>query len=134
MLKYCYAYQHLKDIPTVLTIHNAEYQGWMGWEKSVYIPAWDNWQGGMLQWDGAINPLASGIKCAWKVTTVSPTYLAEMRHEWPDGLEALLEYEKAVNASGILNGIRLSLEPSNGFLFAAIYSVPETVEEGKQKQ
>ena len=131
MLKYCYAYQHLKDIPTVLTIHNAEYQGWMGWEKSVYIPAWDNWQGGMLQWDGTINPLASGIKCAWKVTTVSPTYLAEMRHE-ANGLEALLEYEKG-KCSGILNGIdSVVWNPATDSYFEYHYSV-ETVEEGKQK-
>jgi len=67
MLKYCYEYRSLQDIPTVLTIHNAQYQGWMGWDKSIYIPAWDTWQGGMLSWAGAINPLASGIKCAWKV-------------------------------------------------------------------
>ena len=30
MMKHCYRYQHLRDIPTVLTIHNAEYQGWLG--------------------------------------------------------------------------------------------------------
>ncbi|HXB92950.1 MAG TPA: glycogen synthase [Puia sp.] len=131
MLKYCYAYQHLKDIPTVLTIHNAEYQGWMGWDKSVYIPAWDTWQGGMLQWDGTINPLASGIKCAWKVTTVSPTYLAEMRQE-ANGLEALLEYEKG-KCSGILNGIdSVVWNPATDSYIEHHFSV-ETVEEGKQK-
>jgi len=103
MLKYCYAYAHLKDIPTILTIHNAQYQGQMGWDKSHYLPAWDTWKGGLLEWNGCINPLASGIKCAWKVTTVSPTYLEEMRQN-ANGLHALLEYEKG-KCSGILNGI-----------------------------
>ncbi|HZE83737.1 MAG TPA: glycogen/starch synthase, partial [Puia sp.] len=38
MFKYCYQYQHLQDIPTVLTIHNAQYQGWIGWDKSHFLP------------------------------------------------------------------------------------------------
>jgi len=59
--KYCYAYQSLADIPTVLTIHNAQYQGWMGWDKSTYIPAYDTWKTGMLGWGNAINSLGSGI-------------------------------------------------------------------------
>jgi len=103
MFKYVYRYQHLQDIPTVLTIHNAEYQGWMGWDKSYFIPAYDSWKSGMLEWGSAINPLASGIKCAWKVTTVSPSYLDELRHS-ANGLEALFEYEKG-KCVGILNGI-----------------------------
>ena len=35
MVKYCYTYQRLSGIPTVFTIHNAQYQGWMGWDKSI---------------------------------------------------------------------------------------------------
>ena len=131
MLKYCYAYRHLQGIPTVLTIHNAEYQGWMGWEQSVFIPAWDPWQGGMLSWNGSINRLASGIKCAWKVTTVSPTYLAEMRQH-ANGLEALLEYEKG-KCSGILNGIDSTVwDPATDAYFGHHYDM-DTVEEGKRQ-
>jgi starch synthase len=103
MMKYCYKYQSLKNIPSVLTIHNAQYQGWMGWDKAYYLPAWDSWQWGMLDWNKNINPLASGIKCAWKVTTVSPSYLTELRYN-SNGLEALFEYEKG-KCVGILNGI-----------------------------
>lgn len=103
MMKYCYKYQSLKNIPSVLTIHNAQYQGWMGWDKVGYLPAWDSWQWGMLDWNKNINPLASGIKCAWKVTTVSPSYLNELRYN-SNGLEALFEYEKG-KCVGILNGI-----------------------------
>jgi starch synthase len=47
--------------------------------------------------------LATGIKCAWKVTTVSNTYLHEMRFI-SNGLEPLFEYEKG-KSLGILNGI-----------------------------
>jgi starch synthase len=129
--KYCYAYQSLADVPTVLTIHNAQYQGWMGWDKSTYIPAYDTWKTGMLGWGSAINPLASGIKCAWKVTTVSPTYLEEMRSS-ANGLEALLEYERG-KCSGILNGIdNVVWDPAKDGYFEDHYSV-DTVEEGKRK-
>ncbi len=103
MLKHCYRYQHLHEIATVLTIHNAEYQGWLSWDKSYYIPAWDNWKSGLLEWNKSINALACGVRCAWKVTTVSWSYLEELK--WSaNGLEALFEYEKG-KCYGILNGI-----------------------------
>ncbi len=103
MIKHTYRYQQLRDIPTVLTIHNAEYQGWLGWDKSYFIPAWDTWKSGLLEWNNSINALACGIRCAWKVTTVSRSYLEELR--WSaNGLETLFEYEKG-KCTGILNGI-----------------------------
>jgi len=103
MLKHCYRYQHLREIPTLLTIHNGEYQGWLSWDKSYYIPAWDGWKTGLLEWNKSINALACGVRCAWKVSTVSWTYLQELR--WSaNGLEALFEYEKG-KCYGILNGI-----------------------------
>jgi starch synthase len=103
MMQHCYAYKHLSPIQTVLTIHNAEYQGWMGWDKADYLPDWDKYKWGMLEWGNTINPLACGIKCAHKVTTVSNGYLSELKHN-ANGLEALFEYEKG-KCSGILNGI-----------------------------
>lgn len=103
MLKYCFAFSRLQSLPSVLTIHNAQYQGWMGWDKSRYIPAWDNWKGGLLDWKNTINPLASGIKNAWAVTTVSNSYLEEMKYQ-SNGLENLFQME-AAKCSGILNGI-----------------------------
>jgi starch synthase len=107
MMQYSYQYQHLKTIPTVLTIHNAQYQGWMGWDKSHYIPHWDGWRWGTLDWNRTINPLAAGIKSAWKVTTVSHSYLEELRY-MSNGLEALFEYERG-KCIGILNGIDSSV-------------------------
>ncbi|MFM2361772.1 MAG: hypothetical protein RLZZ316_674 [Bacteroidota bacterium] len=103
MMQHCYAYHHLKNIPSVITIHNAQYQGWMGWDKAHYIPTWDGWKWGQLDWQDNINPLASGIKCAWKVTTVSSSYLDELKY-MSNGLEDLFEFEKG-KCSGILNGI-----------------------------
>ena len=57
----------------------------------------------MLEWDGCIHPLASAIKCVDKVTTVSPTYLQQLKYQ-SNGLEALFEYEQG-KCIGILNGI-----------------------------
>jgi starch synthase len=103
MLQNCFAYRQLAAIPTVLTIHNGQYQGWMSWDKSNYLPAWDSWQWGKLDWNKMINPLACGIKCAHRVTTVSPSYMEELLHN-ANGLEKLFEYEKG-KCIGILNGI-----------------------------
>jgi starch synthase len=103
IMKHCFIYRNLSSVKTILTIHNAQYQGWMDWNKSNYLPEWDKWKWGMLDWEKNINPLASGIKCAEKVNTVSPGYLGELMHE-ANGLEKLFEYERG-KCFGILNGI-----------------------------
>lgn len=103
MMQHCFAYRHLSHIKTILTIHNAQYQGWMDWWKSSYLPQWDPFKWGLLEWEKTINPLASAIKCATKVNTVSPGYLEELRHD-ANGLEMLFEYERG-KCFGILNGI-----------------------------
>ena len=103
MIQNCFAYRHLSSLKTILTIHNAQYQGWMGWDQSNFIPDWDKYKWGLLDWENNINPLASAIKCAAKVNTVSPGYLEELRVE-ANGLEKLFEYERG-KCFGILNGI-----------------------------
>ena len=103
MIKHCYDYQKMQNIKTVLTIHNAQYHGSMGWDRSNLIPKFDAWKRGMLEWDGCIHPLASAIKCVDKVTTVSPTYMRQLKYQ-SNGLEALFEYEQG-KCIGILNGI-----------------------------
>lgn len=130
MVKYCYAYQHMAGIPTVLTIHNAQYQGWMDWSKSDYIPHWDGWRWGTLDWNNMINPLAAGIRSAWKVTTVSWSYLYEMRAE-SNGLEALFEYEKG-KCVGILNGIDTKVwDPESDTYLEEHFSIKD-LEKGKK--
>ncbi|MBO9562822.1 MAG: glycogen synthase [Niastella sp.] len=131
MLKYCHKYQPISGIRTVLTIHNAEYQGWMGWNRGTFIPSYDTWRWGLLEWNKTINPLASGIKCADKVTTVSPSYMQELRY-MSNGLEALFEYEKG-KCSGILNGIDVKVwDPQVDEYLVHRYSL-EDMEAGKAK-
>jgi len=131
MMKYSHRFANIKAISSILTIHNAEYQGWMGWDRSNYIPEWDMWQWGMLDWKNNINPLASGIKCADKVTTVSPSYLDELKY-MSNGLEALFEYEKG-KCSGILNGIDADVwDPSTDTYISHQYTLQQ-IEAGKAK-
>ena len=131
LLQHTYKYRHLAQIPTVLTIHNAQYQGSMDWSKSVLLPEWDLWKRGMLEWAGAINPLASGIKCASKVTTVSWSYLDELKY-MSNGLEALFEYEKG-KCVGILNGIDTQVwNPSADVYLKDDFSV-QNVAKGKAR-
>lgn len=102
MVKYCPEFQKLSTVPTVFTIHNGVYHGAFSWQKMHLLPFFDGNARGLLDWANTINPLASAIKCCWKLTTVSPSYLEELRVD--SGLEWLLvnEGHKSV---GIINGI-----------------------------
>jgi starch synthase len=131
IMQHTYAFKRLQSVPSVLTIHNAQYQGSFGWNKTTYLPQWDSWKRGMLEWQGAINPLASAIKCAWKVTTVSNNYLGELKH-MSNGLEPLFEYEKG-KCSGIINGIDYEVwDPQKDTYLDHHYS-EKTISEGKYK-
>ena len=103
MLQESFKYEPFRKIPNILTIHNAQYQGWFSHKKVNLIPAFNFDNAGLLDWDGSVNPLAAAIKCAWRVTTVSPSYMEELKTA-ANGLEDLLNHESA-KCSGILNGI-----------------------------
>lgn len=103
MMKHCVDYSKLNKIKTVFTIHNAQYQGSMGLEKAGWLPLYDDWKKGLLIWGDHINSLATGVKSADKVTTVSETYMAQLKYQ-AAGLTSLFEAEQA-KCIGILNGI-----------------------------
>ncbi len=92
MMSHCYKYEALKEIPSVLTIHNAQYQGQFSHDDVFKIPPFEFFKVGLLDWNQTINPLASGIKCAWKVNTVSRIYMDELNNN-AHGLEGLLSNE-----------------------------------------
>ena len=131
MMKYCFDYAHLAGIKTILTIHNGQYQGWIDWEKSSYLPNWDRFKWGILDWKKTINSLACGIKCVNRVTTVSPGYLEELRYN-ANGLEMLFEYEKG-KCVGILNGIDTDVwDPETDPYLDIKYNL-KSLEKGKKK-
>ncbi|MBE8724841.1 glycogen synthase [Flavobacterium hungaricum] len=131
LLQFAYKYEDLKDVKTVLTIHNGLYQGWFGFDKLYYLPEFDLKHVGFLEWNNSINSLAVGVKCANAVTTVSPSYLNEINYA-ANGLEDL--FKSVSNKSkGILNGIDTEIwNPFKDQMIAFNYS-SETFELGKQK-
>ena len=115
MLQESFKYEAFRKIPNILTIHNAQYQGWFSYDKVNLIPPFNLDNIGLLDWNGIINPLAAAIKCAWRVTTVSPSYMEELKTS-ANGLESLLSHESA-KCVGILNGIDWNVwKPRNRFL------------------
>ena len=94
-----------ENIKTVFTIHNIQYQGKYGDELLNDVlgiaPEYNN----LILYDGLVNFMKSGIECANKVTTVSPTYAKEILDPWYSyGLDPILN-QRSWKLSGILNGI-----------------------------
>lgn len=121
MMKYAFRYEKLNETPSALTIHNGEYQGRYNREDYNLLPAFNLEKLGLLDWDGALNSLAAGIKTAWRVTTVSEGYLKELLAHC-HGLEQLLRHEEA-KTIGIVNGIDTEVwNPSTDTYIAENYS------------
>ena len=131
MKKYCPKYDKLKNIPTLITIHNGLYQGIFTFNKLYYLPEFDLINIKELEWGNCINSLAAAIKCADEITTVSPSYLIEINHS-DNGLETL--YQRVRHKSkGILNGIDIDVwDPEKDPMLEINYSI-DTIDEGKQK-
>ena len=131
MKKYCPKYEKLKEIPTLITIHNGLYQGIFTFNKLYYLPDFDLVHVKELEWGNCINSLAAGIKGADKITTVSPSYLNEINHS-DNGLETLFQRVRH-KSKGILNGIDIDVwDPNTDPMLGVNYSI-DTVVEGKQK-
>lgn len=103
MLSQCNRYREMSEIPTVLTVHNAEYHGEHDLDNFKLLPAFNIDNLGLLDWDGRLNSLAAGLKSAWKITTVSENYMSELAEE-SSGLEELFRLERK-KSTGIVNGI-----------------------------
>lgn len=103
MLAQCNRYHDMADIPTILTVHNAEYHGEHELDNYKLLPAFNIDNLGLLDWDGRLNSLAAGLKSAWKITTVSKNYMDELA-ENSNGLELLFQQERN-KSTGIVNGI-----------------------------
>lgn len=132
MMQFCYKYQSLSKTPSVFTIHNGMYQGMFSWSQAEYIPHYDPWKAGLIDWRGTINPMASAIKCAWKFTTVSESYLQELATGNMNGIEELvrIEWHKAL---GILNGIDTDVWNPEKDKYLDFTFKANKVKEGKAK-
>jgi starch synthase len=91
---------------TVLTIHNAMYQGVYGGEKYEYLGfGWEHFTSDTFEDHGRLNMLKSGIHYSDVINTVSPTHAKEIAAEYSEfGIDHYLN-KKGENFKGILNGI-----------------------------
>lgn len=100
-------YQKFKKTRTLFTIHNLKYQGIHGRERIadfMDLPESFITEESILH-DGVANFMKTGIVYADHVTTVSPTYAEEIKHEfYGEGLHTLLN-QQAHKLTGVLNGI-----------------------------
>jgi starch synthase len=103
MINNCYDYGNLAGIKTVFTIHNGLYSGAFPTYLLSYFPHFPKESVGLLEWDQTINPLATGIKCSDKVTTVSGGYLDELKYT--ENPYNWLYNEYWFKSKGIVNGI-----------------------------
>ncbi|MBL7926391.1 MAG: glycogen synthase [Bacteroidia bacterium] len=103
MVEHCYKFERMRGIKSVFTIHNALYTGACRWSMARYFPDFSYHLKGYLDWDEAINPLATGIKCSHKLTTVSRGYLDELK--FGDNPMRWLFNEYWQKSYGIVNGI-----------------------------
>ena len=95
-----------RRVPSVFTIHNLAFQGQFppALFPQLGLPA-TAWRVEGLEYFGSVGFLKSGLWYADRITTVSPTYAAEIRTAAGGmGLDGLLR-GRAAQVSGILNGI-----------------------------
>ncbi|TDD93895.1 glycogen synthase [Flavobacterium cellulosilyticum] len=131
MMLYANKYEKLRNVPTVITIHNSIYQGKFGFDKLYYLPEFELTKVTVLQWNNKINSLATAIKCASAVTTVSPNYLNEINN-FAYGLESLFNLVRH-KSTGILNGIDMEVwNPAEDELIERNYSIKDIL-NGKQE-
>ncbi len=122
------AYLHYAGtpVPSVLTVHNLAFQGQfpatllaeLGLPPHAY--ALDG-----VEYYGSIGFLKAGLLFADRITTVSPSYAAEIRSpEFGMGLQGLLR-GRAADVRGILNGIDTAIwNPARDALLAAPFAAP----------
>ena len=124
-------YLHLSGNPagvrTVLTIHNIAFQGLSEPQRmtALRLPRRRFTREGFEFW-GRVSALKAGLVGADRLTTVSPTYAAElMRDEFGMGLDGVMRQRRGV-LSGILNGIDETVwNPATDGAIAVRYDDPE---------
>ena len=100
------AYGGSGGVGTVMTIHNIAFQGWAeaAARTNLRLPG-DEFHPDALEYYGGLSSLKAGLVTTDRITTVSPSYAAELlRPEFGMGLQGVLA-KRANVVSGILNGV-----------------------------
>ncbi len=100
-----------QEMRSVFTIHNIEYQG--RYSGALVSDIFDLSQryidDGTLSFSDGISLMKGGIRCADAVTTVSPTYMEELKYPfYAHGMQGVIA-ESSPKLHGILNGIDTDL-------------------------
>lgn len=115
-------------LKTVMTVHNMAFQGTFAADifGQLRLPAHAFSVEG-VEYYGGVGYLKAGVECADVVTTVSPTYAAEIRTPaFGMGLEGLLN-NRSDTVHGVLNGIDLrAWDPATDVALKTTYG-PNTI-------
>ena len=126
MAEYLHQTGNPRRVRTVLTIHNIAFQGLVEPQRmaALRLPRRRFTREGFEFW-GRISALKAGLVGADRLTTVSPTYAAElMRDEFGMGLDGVMRERRHV-LSGILNGIDDTVwNPATDPMIASPYATP----------
>ncbi|KIL48170.1 glycogen synthase GlgA [Jeotgalibacillus soli] len=117
-----------RDIRTVFTIHNLQFQGLFPQGVLEDLLNLDNgyFHSGELEFNGAVSFMKGAILASNALTTVSPTYKNEIQTPFfGENLDGLLR-EQSFKLQGIINGIDTdSYNPENNPHIAEPYSFSE---------
>ena len=103
----CTRWEAVRRIRTVFTIHNIEYQGRYGADSVDQLFGLDRgwYDDGTLRMDGDVNLMKGAMLMADAVTTVSPTYAAQLHDpRYAEGLESVVD-AIGWKMHGVVNGI-----------------------------
>lgn len=125
--------EHYRNIKSVFTIHNIEFQGKYGDTLIQDILGLPDWAREIVMNDGCVNYMKGGIEASSAVTTVSQTYATEILDPFYSyGLEGILG-QRGYKLHGVVNGIDQSVyDPKTDKRLFANYTVKNYV-EGKAK-
>ena len=119
-----------RNIKTLFTIHNIQYQGKFGKEILEDVFGIPSSESSLVEYGDCINLMKGAIECAHRVSTVSPTYAKEILDPWySHGLDSILR-EREWKLCGIVNGIDTDVyNPETDKAIVAHYSADNL--EGK---
>ena len=124
-----------KNIKTVFTIHNIQYQGKYGLELINDVLGLPDEYAHIVEYDRCVNIMKGAIECADRVTTVSQTYADEIKDPWfSHGLDQIIR-DREFKLCGIVNGIDVDVyNPENDGHIWANYSKDDLSKKAINKQ
>lgn len=127
--------EEYKNIKSVFTIHNIQYQGFFGNETlgDIFDIGMDYYC--VLDYNHCVNLMKGAVECANKVTTVSPRYSKEIQtEEYSFGLSPILR-EHSYKLVGLINGIDYDVyNPVTDTIIPYNFSIDDLTGKRKNKK